>query len=76
MDILIALLLSQNRTVDKVLPISNSEIIPCNQTTWMQAFTTPRYSAFAEDNAMAAYFLLDQKMGPPPNMKTYLEIDF
>ena len=52
------------------------ERMPCNQTTWMQAFTAPRLSAFAEDNAMASYFFLDQQMGPPPNMKTYLEVYF
>ena len=49
--------------------------MPCNQTAWMQAFTTPRYSTSAEDSAMEAFFFLDQKMGPPPNMKTYLEVD-
>ena len=62
--------------VDKALPKSNFERMPCNQTAWMQAFTTPRYSASAEDNAMVAYFFLDQKMGPPPNMKTYPKLDF
>ena len=50
--------------------------MPCNQTAWIQAFTSPRYSASAEDNAMTAYFLLDQQMGTPPNMNTYLEVDF
>ena len=42
----------------------------------MQAFTAPRYLASAEDNAMAACFLLDQQMGPPPNMNTYPEVYF
>ena len=45
--------------VEKVLLISNSERMPCNQTTWMQAFTAPLYSASIEDNAMASYLLLD-----------------
>ena len=76
MEIFIALWLSQNMTVDKVLPILNSERIPCNQTTWMQAFTAPLYSTYAEDNGMEAFFFLDQKMGPPPNMNTYLEVEF
>ena len=48
-DIIKKLWLSQNRTVEKVLPRSNIERIPCNQTAWMQAFTAPRYSASAED---------------------------
>ena len=62
--------------MDKVLPRSNSERMPCNQTAWMQVFTAPRYSTSAEDNAMAACFFLDPKMGPPPNMNTYPEVDF
>ena len=62
--------------MDKVLPRSNSEIMPCNQTAWMQAFTDPRYSAFAEDSAMEAYFFLNQKMGPPTNMNAYPKFDF
>ena len=57
-------------------PLINSEKIPCNQTAWMQAFTAPLYLAFAEENAMTACFLLDQKMGTPPNIKTYLEVEF
>ena len=35
-DILIALWFSQNRTMDKVLPISNSKRIPCIQAVWLQ----------------------------------------
>ena len=42
----------------------------------MQAFTAPRYSTSAEDSAMEACFLLDQQIGPPPNMNTYPEVDF
>ena len=66
----------QKRIVDKVLPRSNSEQMPCNQTSWMQAFTAPRYSTSAEDNAMAACFFLDQQMVPPQKMNTYLEVYF
>ena len=63
-------------TVEKALLISNSDRMPCNQTTWMQAFTAPLYLAYVEDNAMIALFLLEKKMGPPPNINTYLEVDF
>ena len=42
----------------------------------MQAFIAPLYLASTEECAMAAYFLLDQKMGPPPNINTYPEVDF
>ena len=63
-------------TVEKLLSISNSERIPCNQTAWKQAFTAPLYLASTEDNAMETYFLPEKKMGPPPNIKKYLEVDF
>ena len=69
-------LIFTNRIVEKLLPISNFERIPCNQTAWMQAFTAPRYLASTEDSAMATCFLLDQQMGPPPNMNTYPEVEF
>ena len=74
MEILIVLLLSQNMTVDKLLPMSNSERMSCNQTAWMQAFTAPLYSTSAKDNAMEAYFFLDRQMGPAPNIKTNPEV--
>ena len=60
--------------MDKVLPKSNSERMPCNQIAWMQEFTAPQYSASVEDNAMAACFLLEKKMWPPTNMKTYPKV--
>ena len=63
-------------TVDKALSISNLDKMPCSQTAWMQAFTAPLYSASAEESALATYFLLDQQMGPPPNMTTYPEVEF
>ena len=63
-------------TVYKVLPISNSERMPCKQTAWMQEFNAPLYSTYDEDNAMEAYFFLDQQMGPPPNINKNLEVDF
>ena len=62
--------------VDKTLPISNSEKIPCNQTAWMQAFTAPLYSTSAKESAMESCFLLDQKIEPPPNIDTYPEVEF
>ena len=62
--------------MDKVLPITNYDIMPCNQTTWMQAFTAPMYLTSTEENAMVAFFFLDQQMGPPPNINTYPEVDF
>jgi len=49
-------------SVDKALPISNIEKIPSIQT-WMQAFTTPLYSASAEESVMETWFLLDQQNG-------------
>ena len=61
--------------MDKVIPRSNSKRMPYNQIAWMQAFTAPRYSASTEDNAMVAFFFLEQKMGPPQNRNTYLEED-
>ena len=57
--------------MEKVLPISNFERMPCNQRAWMQAFIAPLYSASTEDNAMTSCFLLDQQMGPPTNINTY-----
>ena len=42
----------------------------------MPSFTTSLYSASAEDNAMDAFILLDQKMEPPPNINTYPKVDF
>ena len=63
-------------TLEKALPMSNSERMPCNQTTWMPSFTTPLYSGSAEDNAMDAFILLDQKMEPPPNINTYSKVEF
>ena len=62
--------------MDKALPIQNSERMPFNQTAWMQEFTAPLYLASAEDNAMAAWFLLDQQMGLPPNINKYPEMEF
>ena len=37
--------------------------------------TTPLYSALAEDREMAAYFLLDQQMGPEPRLSEYPDVD-
>ena len=62
--------------MDEALPISNSKKIPYSQTAWMQALTAPLYSASAEERKMEAYFLLDQKIGSLPNIKTYMEVDF
>ena len=41
-----------------------------------EAFTASLYLTSAEESAMAAYFLLDQKMGPPPKINTYPEVGF
>ena len=63
-------------TMDKALPISNSDRMPCSQTTYMHAFIAPLYSAPAKESAMKTHFLMDQKMGPPPNINTYPKVDF
>ena len=42
----------------------------------MGAFTAPLYSALAEESARVACFLLDQQIGPDPNMNTNPEVDF
>ena len=40
------------------------------------AFTTPLYSAFVDESAMALDFLLDQLIGPSTSMNTYPDVDF
>ena len=62
--------------VGELEKIPSSESMPCNQTHYMVALTTPLYSASAGEREMELYFLLNQQMGPLPSMKKNLEVDF
>ena len=40
------------------------------------AFTTPLYSTFVDESAMALYFLLDYLIGPSTRLNTYSNVEF
>jgi len=42
----------------------------------MEAFTAPQYFVSVEESARVACFLLDQEIGPEPNMDTKFDVYF